>query len=438
MDHRKVTEMNALPPDESANSLQLARHILHSVLESYSGPVAVSLWNGETIVGKDSSPCRIIFRSPAPLRDMIMHRNILHWVESYMAGEVDIEGDVEQVLAMNDSLQAFEMPWVKRLRLLRYAYRLPPAHATDSIVERLSRRRQANSRSAIAAHYDVSNAFYRLWLDPEMVYSCAYFKDINQSLARAQQDKLDYICRKLRLSPGQSLLDIGCGWGGLVCWAARRYQVRAHGITLSEQQYGYALERVRRENLQDLVTIELLDYRDLSEGVSYDRIVSVGMFEHIGIDNFPRYFGKIKHLLKPSGLFLNHGITSDTAWEDSLTTRFINQYVFPDGELARLTHVIASMQDAGFEVFDVEGLRRHYMLTLRRWVEALESGKEQAVEIVEEATYRLWRFYMASCAYCFEEGTSNVFQVLAGHARQPIFIPLRRDDIYQTGEAGNV
>ena len=276
----------------------------------------------------------------------------------------------------------------------------------------------------------MGNDFYRLWLDPEYVYSCAYFRDAGQSLAEAQHDKLDYICRKLRLAPGQRLLDIGCGWGALLFWAARHYGVQAHGITLSVQQYHLACERVRKEGLGDLVSIELLDYRDLDGKDCYDRIVSVGMFEHVGVRNIPHYFGRVQRLLKSGGLFLNHGITSETGWRRTPLTRFMNCYIFPDGELARISDVMDTMERSGFELLDVESLRPHYVLTLRHWVLTLESNREAAISASSEATYRLWRLYMAGSAHYFQEGSIGVYQILAGRVRCPLSVPLRRDDLY--------
>jgi len=209
-----------------------------------------------------------------------------------------------------------------------------------------------------------------------------------------------------------------------------------HGITLSEQQCHYAVERVRSEGLQDQICIELRDYRDLPDEACYDRVVSVGMFEHIGVANFPLYFGIVKRVLKPGGLFLNHGITNDTGWRDTPITRFMNRYVFPDGELARISTVQEAMEQAGFEIIDVEGLRRHYALTLRHWVQALEACKQQAVAMVGEATYRVWRLYMTGCAYYFDEGSTNVYQVLTAPVHQPLATPLRRDDLYKQNCAG--
>ncbi|GMQ95724.1 MAG: C17 cyclopropane fatty acid synthase CfaB [Gammaproteobacteria bacterium] len=411
------------------------RLILERVLADYHGPVAVRLWNGELAVGQTDAPCTVIFNQPSALRELVLRRNVVRLAEDYLAEEVDIEGDVERLFDLVSYMRDLFLPWSTRLRVMRQAFRLPRLHHEKSAQQaiRAGRAERRNTKESIGHHYDVGNDFYRLWLDREMVYSCAYFSGVDQTLDGAQRDKLDYICRKLRLTPGQTLLDVGCGWGALVCWAARQYGVKAHGITLSEQQVVYARERIHKEGLQDQVTVELRDYRDLPGDARYDRVVSVGMFEHIGVANFPLYFGAIKRVLAPGGLFLNHGITDDTGWQDTPITRFINSYVFPDGELARISKVTSAMENSGFEIIDVEGLRRHYALTLRCWVAALEANRARAVDVVGEATYRVWRLYMAGSAYYFDEGSINVFQVLAGHDREPLTVGLRRDEMYEKG-----
>jgi len=425
--------MNKNTHKEPAENIA-GRQIIKEILADYQGPVAVRLWNGELVVGREDAPCTAVFNQPASLRQLILQRNVVHLAEDYLTGAAEIEGDSECLFDLVSYMRDLHIPWSTKLRVMRRAFKLPSRRLeTSTQATRAGPAEHHNSKQSISHHYDVGNDFYRLWLDKEMVYSCAYFSAAEQSLDDAQKDKLDYICRKLRLTPGQTLLDIGCGWGALVCWAAKHFDVKAHGITLSEQQAAYAQEKIRKEGLEGQVTVELRDYRDLPEAARYDRIVSVGMFEHIGVDNFPLYFDTIKQALAPGGLFLNHGITNNTGWQDTPITRFINSYVFPDGELTRINNVVKSMEDAGFEIIDVEGLRRHYAMTLRCWIKSLEANRAQARELVSEDTYRVWRIYMSGSAFYFDAGSINVYQVLAGHDMEPLTVGLRRDELYEKG-----
>ncbi len=406
--------------------------IVGGILADYRGHTAIMLWDGTLAHGTYDAPCTAIFREPGALRDLILHRDLLRLTESYLAGTVDVEGDLESMFDLKIHLANLDLSLGTRLRLLRLALRLPKQTSTGFNPHRSTGRAiHRNSQVSIAHHYDVGNDFYSLWLDPERVYSCAYFSSAEQSLADAQHDKLDYLCRKLRLQPGQTLLDIGCGWGALALWAARHYGVSVHGITLSKAQSQLARERIEKAGLEEQVHIELLDYRDLPQDVQYDRVVSVGMFEHVGIKNFPTYFGTVRRVLKPDGLFLNHGITNETGWKRTPESRFMNRYIFPDGELTRISDVSGAMERAGFEILDVESLRRHYALTLRHWVTALETKQQEAISYSSEVTYRLWRLYMAGCAYNFAAGGLGVYQVVAGQRHQPQPVPLRREDLYQ-------
>ncbi|MFV1996460.1 MAG: class I SAM-dependent methyltransferase [Acidiferrobacterales bacterium] len=432
----KLTQTSGEYPAEKLPSTGhdplLAHQVLSDVLSTFDGPVSVKLWNGEEITNHDHPLCTVVFRQPEALRDLLWRQDVVKLAEHYLAGTIEIEGELERVFELAEYLEQVKIPRSVKMRALWFVATLPRGRRTKALnAARSGANTHVNSSDSIAHHYDVGNDFYRLWLDPEMVYSCAYFKDEQQTLAAAQQDKLDYICRKLRLQPGQKLLDIGCGWGALIRWAARHYGVSAHGITLSEQQYTLAHERIQSEGLQDQVSVELRDYRDLPHDKHYDRIVSVGMFEHIGINNFPVYFSTVSRLLKPGGLFLNHGITNDTGWTNTPFTKFVNDYVFPDGELARISDVSAAMEAAGFEIIDTEGLRRHYALTLRRWIQALDSRRQEAIAVTNEVSYRLWRLYMAGSAYFFERGSTGIYQVLAGHRNQPLSVPLRRNDLYE-------
>ena len=305
----------------------------------------------------------------------------------------------------------------------------------------------ARDRAAIQYHYDVGNEFYALWLDRHLQYSCAYFPTGMEDLDTAQELKLDLICRKLRLQPGERLLDIGCGWGGLVRYAAERYGVRAVGITLSEKQAAYANSLIDRVGLADRVAVRLQDYRAVSDE-PFDKIVSVGMFEHVGRSQMPAYFAQAQRLLKPGGLFLNHGIAY---WPGVFTGRsqasgpakwiaqwllgiqsFSQSYIFPDGELEAVSEVNLLAEQCGFEVRDVENLREHYTRTMRHWVKRLEDHRAEAIQLADEATYRTWRFYMAAAAYGFEAGYTNVDQSLLAkpdHGRCNVL--LTRADLYR-------
>ncbi|MFV1993291.1 MAG: class I SAM-dependent methyltransferase [Acidiferrobacterales bacterium] len=413
------------------SSAEISARIISIVLNGYQGNTAIQLWDGRQVTGNPDARCHIVFHDPGVVRELILYRSISRLTDAYLDGAVSVNGDMETLFDLESHLTSLHFSPGEKWHLIWLALKLPARRRQKVVSEKSSgKTTHENGRASIAYHYDVSNEFYHLWLDPEMVYSCAYFRDEQQSLADAQREKLDYLCRKLRLQPGQTLLDIGCGWGALAIHAARHYGVTVHGITLSEAQQRFANERVQTEGLEQQVKIELLDYRNLPAGIKYDRVVSVGMFEHVGIKNFPTYFGTVKRVLKPGGLFLNHGITSETSWHRTPATRFINRYIFPDGELARISDVADAMEKAGFEVLDTEGLRRHYAYTLRHWVEALEANREQAIALTSEATYRLWRLYMSGSAFFFNKGSIGVHQLLAGHLHDPLAIPLRRDDLY--------
>lgn len=276
----------------------------------------------------------------------------------------------------------------------------------------------------IQFHYDVSDDFYALWLDPRRVYSCAYYADTAMTLAEAQEAKLDHICRKLMLQPGERLLDIGAGWGGLLLWAAEHYGVDATGITLSKNQHAHMQQLIRSRGLQDRVRMQLCDYRDLSEDAPYDKIASVGMFEHVGHANMPAYFGKIHRLLRPGGLVMNHGITAGGVRNAQLGAGmgdFIEKYIFPGGELLHVSHVLREMAQAGLEMVDTENLRPHYARTLWDWSDALEARLDDARQVLETDAdaaeagriLRAYRLYLAGSAMSFEHGWIALHQMLA-------------------------
>ncbi|WP_338107526.1 cyclopropane-fatty-acyl-phospholipid synthase family protein [Acidithiobacillus caldus] len=293
---------------------------------------------------------------------------------------------------------------------------------------------KSKDKEAIHYHYDVSNDFYRLWLDRNMVYSCGYFKTGEEDIDTAQEQKLDHICRKLHLQPGEKLLDIGCGWGGLLSWAARHYGIRGVGITLSEEQYAYTKERMEREGLADRVEIRLQDYRDIPEQAYFDKVSSVGMFEHVGRAKLPEYFDVIQRVLKEGGWVMNHGITAaspDDEGKHHSGSDFIDRYVFPDGEIPHLWRVVRDMGSANLEVLDVENLRPHYAQTLIHWVRRLEAHRQEAIALVGEKTYRIWAIYMAGCAYGFWHNWSALHQVLAVKQTLPELTPRPWERRYQ-------
>src|SRR5213595_2693621 len=359
----------------------------------------------------------LVLNRPASLRRMLLPPNELSLVESYISGDVDIEGSMEAAAGLADAIGNRVHSPLAVAKLIRLLLRLPGQAEDDLNDARFPERARklgprhtpVRDAAAISFHYDVGNSFYKLWLDRRMVYSCAYFRSPDDTLDVAQEAKLDLICRKLRLQPGERLLDIGCGWGGLITYAAERYGVDATGITLSENQATLAQEKIQEAGLTDRCRVEIRDYRTLSKSDAYDKIASVGMVEHVGLTHLPVYFASAYRALKAGGLFLNHGIVSlGEARPKSARERifrkfwkadaFIDTYVFPDGKLTAADDVIAAAERSGFEVRDVESLREHYAMTLRHWVRSLEEKSDAAKEIVGDHTYRVWRLYMSGSA----------------------------------------
>lgn len=389
---------------------------LQRLFEGYPGSLGLRVGSWSTRLGRlahQTPTATLVLHEPGALRRLLLGRDPLRFAQAYFTGALEVEGDFFEALQIKDHLPALTLSWSDRLRL---AVRLltPPPDGTDEALQAFGVRShsRAENKAAIAFHYDLSNDFYALWLDPQMVYSCAYYETEQTDLAQAQTSKLDHICRKLQLRPGDRMLDIGCGWGALVMHAARHYGVHAVGITLSERQLALARERVHAQGLASQVELRLCDYRDMTG--EFDKVASVGMFEHVGLKNLPVYFQTVQRLLKPRGLFLNHGIThQEDGWGEALSARFINRYVFPDGELDRVSNVMREMEQQQFEIHDVEGLRMHYAKTLRAWVARLEARHDEALQYVDEAHYRIWRLYMAASALEFETGELGLYQILA-------------------------
>jgi cyclopropane-fatty-acyl-phospholipid synthase len=406
---------------------------------SADAEVAVRLWEGtEWRPGGAGEPrAAVVLRHPGSLRAMLWPPTELTLAEAYLDDDFDVEGDLEAVFPLADSLRTRRPGLRESLRLAQRLFELPPAP-----VHRAGARRPAElrglehsperDRAAVTYHYDLSTDFFRAFLDRRLVYSCAYFEREDLSLDEAQEAKLDLICRKLRLREGERLLDLGCGWGSLVLHAAERYGVRALGITLSEPQAEVARERFRAAGLARRAEVEVLDYRDLDEPGGFDKLVSVGMFEHVGAALLPEYFRRAAALLRPGGVFLNHGIARLGPARRELGSTFVSHYVFPDGELVPLAETVGAAETAGLEVRDVENLREHYTLTLRRWVANLERNHEAAVAAAGEGAYRVWRLYMAGSAHAFAAGRLAIHQVLlAKPHRGRAGLPLTRTSWYR-------
>jgi cyclopropane-fatty-acyl-phospholipid synthase len=386
-------------------------------------PLGITLWNGQRVSAAPDPAVNVTIRSPRVLASFVrptMGKLARYYVEE----DLDVEGEARQVIRVSEALSG--APAVSG-----------NGNGAAARLRKLFAHTRVFDSKSIRYHYDVSDDFYALWLDRNRVYSCAYFKRAEDTLDTAQEQKLDHICKKLMLKPGERFLDVGCGWGALVMWAAAHYRVHATGITLSQHQFEYARAEIARRGLSDFCEVKLLDYRDVPEDTPYDKIASVGMFEHVGRKNFAVYFGKLNKLLRPGGLLLNHGITLNSVDQDELggdIGAFIDEYVFPGGELAHISRVVHDMAVQGLESWDVESLRPHYARTLWQWVDRLEAQREAALACVGERMYRIWRIYMAGSAHAFERGWMSIYQVLAGKAdaHGRLSVPSSREYIYAT------
>ncbi|MFC8434326.1 class I SAM-dependent methyltransferase [Streptomyces sp. NPDC057253] len=403
---------------------------LKSLLEQLLGaelPVRIRAWDGSQ-AGPPDAPTLVV-RNRRAVRRLLWKPGELGLARAWVAGDLDIEGDFYGALGLLSGLVWERAETRSALRVLRDARTraalfglvrlgglpLPPAPPREEIRRvrgHLHTRR--SDRRAISHHYDVGNGFYEIVLGPSMVYSCAYWPDQDAPLEQAQHDKLDLVCRKLALQPGQRILDVGCGWGSMAIHAAREYGVRVVGITLSHEQAAYARKRVADAGLTDRIEIRVQDYRDVVDG-PYDAISSIGMAEHVGSEKYLEYAQDLYRLLAPGGRLLNHQIARRPMSDESAydLDEFIDAYVFPDGELAPLGTTVTLLERAGFEVRDVESIREHYAHTLRRWVTNLESGWQRAVRLTGPGRARVWRLYMAACALGFERNHLGVNQVLA-------------------------
>ena len=384
-------------------------------LTSRGVPVRVRLWNGTEFELGENPRVTLEVVTPRGLRQLL-NPTLDRLGRAYVEDDIRVEGHATDIVAVAAAL----------------AGSAPAADRTTARRPRMLRHTRHSDAAAITYHYDVSNEFYSLWLDPGLVYSCAYFRNGEESLEIAQQQKIDHILRKLRVRPGDTLLDIGCGWGALVMRAAEKFGARAVGITLSRNQHELAHQRIRESGLAGRCEVRLEDYRDVTG--RFDRIASVGMFEHVGLRNLREYFARIRNLLTDDGVALNHGITSvdpDSGESPCGGGDFIDRYVFPHGELPHLTLALKELCAAGLEPVDIENLRRHYALTLCHWTERFEAAAGRLRELAGERRWRIWRIYLAGCAYAFTHNWISVHQILAVKSSSAA-LPLTRDYMYRT------
>ncbi|CAG8869221.1 Ubiquinone biosynthesis O-methyltransferase, mitochondrial [Pseudomonas fluorescens] len=390
---------------------------LPPALQSLQLPLRLKLWDGNHIDLGPSPQVTILIKEPQ-LIQQLTHPSLNELGAAFVEGKLELEGSISEVIRVCDELSE---------ALLK--------GEVDSNPQRTAHDKETDAE-AISYHYDLSNEFYQLWLDQDMAYSCAYFKEQDNTLDDAQQDKFDHLCRKLRLQGGEYLLDVGCGWGGLARFAAREYGARVFGITLSKEQLKLARQRVEDEGLTGRVELQILDYRDLPQDGRFDKVVSVGMFEHVGHANLALYCQRLFGAVREGGLVMNHGITArhvDGRPVGRGAGAFIHRYVFPHGELPHLSMISAQLCEAGLEVVDVESLRLHYAKTLNLWSERLEHQLHKAAGLVPDKALRIWRLYLAGCAYAFSKGWINLHQILAvktyddGHHD----LPWTREDLYR-------
>lgn len=384
-------------------------------------PLRVELWNGRQYDFGTHAPQVTISIPHVSAIAYLLKPSLANLGRAYVEGKIQVEGRVNEIIGVANALASNTLK-----RRHGSSWHNPFRH---------TRRKDAE---AIRYHYDVSNDFYQAFLDEHMVYSCAYFENGDEDLATAQLKKIDHILTKIRVQPGDTLLDIGCGWGALAIRAASKFGARCVGITLSENQHRLALERVQQAGLADRIEIRLQDYRDI--GGTFDRITSVGMFEHVGVQNLPAYFSKVNSLLAVGGLAMNHGITTTNA--DNAETaygggEFIETYVFPQGELPHIGTVLTAMQEGGLEALDVENLRRHYARTCTLWADNFEANAAHIRSLVDEKRFRIWRVYLAGCAYAFSEDWISLNQIVCAKAgRRADALPWSRKYMYPGSTLG--
>ena len=398
--------------------------------------IAVRFWDGSVWRVRSDEPAdaTLILRHPESLSRMLRWPVQLALGEAYIYDDIDVIGSMEALLPLADHLMERRWSLMDWLRCgvatlqQRGLDRLP--EETRSLELHGRRHEKLRDKAAVRFHYDVPVEFYRLWLDSRLLYSCGYYQHEGDGIEQAQTQKLEYLCRKLRLKPGDRLLDIGCGWGGFALYAAQVHGALVHGITLSRRQAEIANQRISAAGLSRRCRIEVRDFRDIHGEQMYDKIASIGMVEHVGSHRLTSYHERARELLAPGGAFLTQGIGSRDG-EPTLGP-FADRYVFPDAEVLPIQDIVRAAEHSGFEVRDVESLREHYALTLQAWGQRLEQHHHEAVRVVGEVTYRVWRAYMAMAAYLFARGRLGLYQTLCVRAEEGrAGLPLTRDDWYE-------
>lgn len=436
--------------------LEAARQIAHEIARHLEADLSLELWNGEVIpLGPNARrDVRIAVRSPDTVRRLLLSPNLVTVFALYGDGSLDIKGASPLEASRRwDHMKAVRLPrTVSKARLLKAAlpfllWRAPADTTLPAFTDKMGAYygRDRKDADMVQFHYDASNAFYELFLDREMVYSAGYFPTPETTLDGSQDAKLDRICKKLMLAPGKTLLDIGCGWGGLAAHAALHYGVKVHGVTLSKQQYEYATEKMRRLGLADRVTIELKDYREITSPRAFDAIAQVEMFEHVGLDNHDRHFRHIHSLLKPRGTYLHQAMTRRAPMQPkgfrrrTVYAKALLRYIFPGYELDHIGNTTTNLERHGFEVHDVENMREHYHLTLEHWAARLWAKREAADALVGRQRTRLWLMYLTMVCRGFERGPVLVYQTLATRRASGLSgLPLARADLFATQDARKI
>ena len=419
-------------------AVQTSRDMLAILASGYSPrDFAVRFWDGSRLepeAGREAL-FTLVLKHPGAMKKMLWPPDGVAFAEAYVYDDFDIEGDIFAFFRFTQFLIKKKPGLWDLLKVGVSLLRLPSVKRdrTGHQPVKLAGRKHSLERDkqAVGYHYDLSNEFFGLWLDENLLYTCAYFANAEETLEAAQERKLDYICRKLRLKPGERFLDIGCGWGGLVIHAAKHYGVEAVGVTLSQRQVESSNERIDRAGLKGRCRVEYRDYREISDAKGFDKMASVGMLEHLGESMMPVFFREAYRLLKPGGVFLNHLITLKANTPFPRWTNFARKYVFPDGELRPLTVSLREAENAGFEVRDVESLREHYALTLEHWLRRLEARHEEVNRASDETTFRVFRLYLAGARMGFVNGVYNIHQeLLAKPDGGKSGLPLMRSDWY--------